>query len=248
MSMIFKPIAYLGCPYSDPDPIVRKYRERAVTQMAFDLHAKGILTYSPLTHNMPLDRLGVFGDFQTWLDFDHSMLSRCNKLLVLKLPGWEESKGLRAEIECAKSLNIPIEAIEPDQAFLEKITCSEESLTPMAELLKQVNILVEERDWSQFHSPKNLAMNLQVESSEVAEHFTWLTEDKSYHLTPKQKQEVSAELGDVLISLVQLSDTLGIDLINATMQKIESIKNKYPSGLSKGKAIKYTHYEKIDSH
>ena len=58
------------------------------------------------------------------------------------------------------------------------------SIQSISELLSQINELVEERDWEQFHSPKNLAMNLQVESSEVAEHFTWLTEPESYQLSP----------------------------------------------------------------
>ena len=236
-------ISYLGCPYSDPDPEVRRYRERAVTQMAFDLHAQGILVYSPLTHNLPIDKLGVFGDFQTWMNFDHGMLVRCDRLFVFKLPGWENSKGLKAEIERAQALNLPVEELIPDELFLKKIACRDDSITPVQELLKHIDQLVEERDWSQFHSPKNLAMNLQVEIGEVAEHFTWLTEEQSRCLPPGKKQEVADEIGDVLISLVQLSDKLGVDLFSSAMRKIEKIKKKYPAHLAKGKAFKYTYYE-----
>lgn len=116
------------------------------------------------------------------------------------------------------------------------------SVESITELLSQINEMTEERDWAQFHSPKNLAMNLQVESSEVAEHFTWLTEPESYQLSFQKKQEVSEELGDVFINLVQLSDKLGIDLIDAAVQKIAKIKVKYPAALSRGKALKYTTY------
>ncbi len=116
------------------------------------------------------------------------------------------------------------------------------SIESIADLLNHINEMVEERDWAQFHSPKNLAMNLQVESSEVAEHFTWLTEPESHQLTSAKKQEVSEELGDVFINLVQLSDKLGIDLFAAAVQKIAKIKVKYPAALTRGKALKYTTY------
>lgn len=240
MSYFQKDIAYIGCPYGDPDPNIRKFREQAVTQMVFDLREQGIYAYSPITHNMPVDRLGVFGDFKSWMEFDHNMLSRCDKLFVLKLPGWQNSKGLAAEIAFAKSQNIPIEEIEPTDDFLEKVTCTENSSDPMSKLLAQFRKMIAERDWEQFHSAKNLAMILQVESSEVAEHFVWLTEEQSNHIAPNQKQEVADELADVFINLLLLSDKFGIDLWNASFQKIEKIKQKYPVALSKGKATKYT--------
>ncbi len=240
--MILKPIAYLGTPYSDPDPAIRNFRERAVTQMVFDLLKKNILVYSPITHNAPIDRLGIFGDYQTWLDFDHGMLSRCNKLLVLKLSGWEKSKGLAAEIEFAKKTGLPIEEIEPKPEFLDKVLATDPSLDRISHLLNNINLMIEEREWGQFHSPKNLAMNLQIESAEVAEHFVWLTEEQSQALTPIQKQNVADELGDVFLSLLLLSDKLGVDLITASSQKIEKIKQKYPVALAKGKATKYTEF------
>lgn len=118
----------------------------------------------------------------------------------------------------------------------------EKPIESMPELLSHINEMVDERDWAQFHSPKNLAMNLQVEASEVAEHFTWLTEPESYQLTSSKKEAVSEELGDVLINLVQLSDKLGIDLLEAAVQKIAKIKLKYPAALVRGKALKYTTY------
>jgi len=86
-------------------------------------------------------------------------------------------------------------------------------------------------------------MNLQIEAAEVAEHFVWLTEAQSHQLTPTQKQNVADELGDVFLTLLSLSDKIGVDLIAACLQKIEKIKQKYPVALSKGKAIKYTEFQ-----
>ncbi len=143
MSFERKKIAYLGCPYADPDPNIRKFRLQAVTHMAFELRQQGRYVYSPLTHNIPIDQLGVLGDFISWLEFDHNMLSRCDTLLVLKLPGWQNSKGLAAEIAFAKRNNIPIEEIEPTTAFIEKILSLENNACDSAQArentLNQIN-------------------------------------------------------------------------------------------------------------
>ncbi len=227
-------IAYLGSPYSDVCPKIRRFRERAVTQMAYDLMKQGTLVYSPLTHNIPIDRLGFFGYYLTWKSFDHGMLSRCDQLLVFKLPGWEQSKGLAAEIQCAKSLGLPIEEIEPTQAFINKIQGLEDDQGSLNEILKQLNTLIAERDWAQFHSPKNLAMNLHVEAGELAEYFCWLTEEQSKHLIPELKQRVSEELADVFINVVHLCQTFNIDLFSVTLQKLKKISEKYPSTQAQG--------------
>ena len=110
-----KPITYLGTPYGHPDPKVRNFRFHAVTLMAFELRKPraGPLVYSPITHNTPIDRLGFFGNWQTWCDFDHGMLARCDKLFVFKLPGWKESKGLTAEIQFAHQNGIAVEHLVP---------------------------------------------------------------------------------------------------------------------------------------
>lgn len=110
-------IAYLACPYSHPDPKIKQLRHAAVTRVAYNLMSKGILVYSPLTHNIPIDQLGIHGNWLTWKDFDHEMLSRCNRLIVLKLPGWEESKGLAAEIAHANKIGIPVEWMEAPEDY-----------------------------------------------------------------------------------------------------------------------------------
>lgn len=97
-----------------------------------------------------------------------------------------------------------------------------------------------ERDWDQFHSPKNLAMALIVEAGEIVEHFQWLTEQESKSLSVKKLGEIREEIGDTLIYLTRLADKLDIDPVQAARDKIEKNAQKYPVEKSKGKANKYT--------
>lgn len=112
----------------------------------------------------------------------------------------------------------------------------------MNELRGAIKTFVEERDWKQFHSPKNLAMALSVEVAEIVEHFQWLTEEESQSLPPEKLAEVREEIGDVMIYLTELADTLGIDPVNAAKAKIAINEQKYPANLVRGKASKYTEY------
>ena len=84
------------------------------------------------------------------------------------------------------------------------------------------------RDWKEFHTPKNLAMALSVEASEVLEHFQWLTGDESDGLTNEARDEVEKEIADVLIYAVQLADRLGVKLPDAVFRKIGDNAMKYP--------------------
>ena len=99
-----------------------------------------------------------------------------------------------------------------------------------------------ERDWDQFHSPKNLSMALIAEAAELIEHFQWLTQEQSDNLPTDKLKEVEQELADILIYLIRIADKLGIDLINAANEKIEINKIKYPSEVVKGDARKYGEY------
>ena len=105
-----------------------------------------------------------------------------------------------------------------------------------------IKAFIEERDWEQFHSPKNLAMALSVEVAEIVEHFQWLTQEQSCTLPPEKLAEIREEIGDVMIYLVELSEKLGIDPVDAAKAKLEINTRKYPAGLVKGKASKYTEY------
>jgi len=98
------------------------------------------------------------------------------------------------------------------------------------DLIKKIRKFRQERDWDQYHSPKNLVMALVVEASELAEHFQWLTEKQSSSLPPDKLAEVKEEVGDVLIYVANLCDKLGIDPIEAALNKLEKNKEKYPAG------------------
>lgn len=111
------------------------------------------------------------------------------------------------------------------------------TLDTLREALRQ---FAAERDWDQFHSPKNLAMALNVEAGELLEQFQWLTEAQSHSLTPEQHQAVSDEIADVLLYLLRLADRLGIDPLDAAAQKMVQNARKYPVDKAKGRADKYT--------
>ena len=97
-----------------------------------------------------------------------------------------------------------------------------------------------ERDWEQFHNPKNLAMALAGEAGELLEHFQWLTFEQSAQLPPEVRAEVGLEIADVLLFLVRLADRLSIDPLRAAEKKLEINARKYPVEKARGKATKYT--------
>ena len=96
-----------------------------------------------------------------------------------------------------------------------------------------------ERDWDQFHSPKNLAMAMIVEAGELVEHFQWLTEDQSQALPPDKLAEVEQEIADIQIYLIRLADKLGIDMEQAVNAKMQLNEKKYPADKVRGSAEKY---------
>lgn len=96
-----------------------------------------------------------------------------------------------------------------------------------------------DRDWDQFHSPKNLASALTVEAAELLEHFQWLTEEQSASLSSDAHRAVAQELADVFLYLLQLADKLDIDLIQAAQEKLALNARKYPVERSRGHSRKY---------
>ena len=108
------------------------------------------------------------------------------------------------------------------------------------DLVNRLKKFADERDWEQFHSPKNLAMALSVEVAEILELFQWLTEEQTINLSPDKLEKVKEEIGDVQIYLVRLADQLGIDPLQAAEEKIKKNELKYPVNKSKGSAKKYT--------
>ncbi|MFT3818270.1 MAG: nucleotide pyrophosphohydrolase [Rubrivivax sp.] len=111
-----------------------------------------------------------------------------------------------------------------------------DSLTDLARQLEQ---FAKDRDWQQFHSPKNLASALTVEAAELLEHFQWLTEEQSRNLSPAKRDAAGAEVADVLLYLIQLAGALGIDPIAAAQAKLKLNAQKYPVDLARGNSAKY---------
>jgi len=99
-----------------------------------------------------------------------------------------------------------------------------------------------ERDWDQFHSPKNLSMALIAEAAELVEHFQWLTEQQSSELPGDKLEEVGQEIADIQIYLIRMADKLGIDLLGAVEKKIAINERKYPAEKVRGSSKKYTEY------
>ena len=109
----------------------------------------------------------------------------------------------------------------------------------LAALEAEIDAFVAERDWTQFHTPKNLAMSVAIEAAEIMEHFQWSTGEESRELTPAKRDEVASEIGDVLIYLLRLARVLGIDPVSAATAKLALNRTKYPVEKAKGRSTKY---------
>ncbi len=109
------------------------------------------------------------------------------------------------------------------------------------DLRRVVTRFRDERDWAQFHSPRNLAMAISIEASELLEHFLWRD---GGDVPPDKRQDVADEMADVFAYLLSLADVLGIDLGQALLDKVERNSQKYPATLVRGSARKYTEYLK----
>lgn len=107
------------------------------------------------------------------------------------------------------------------------------------DLSRQLGQFAKDREWMQFHSPKNLASALVVEAGELLEHFQWLTEAQSRALSPEKRDAVGAEVADVLLYLIQLADALGVDPIAAAQSKLKLNELKYPVDRARGTSKKY---------
>ena len=113
----------------------------------------------------------------------------------------------------------------------------------LEDLKERLRKFAAERDWDQFHSPKNLTMALIVEAAELVEHFQWMKEDESASLPPDKLAEVEQELADIQIYLIRLADKLDVDLMKAVARKIDLNEKKYPAEKARGSSKKYTEYQ-----
>ncbi len=113
----------------------------------------------------------------------------------------------------------------------------------LGELQDAVAAFVAERDWAQFHTPKNLAMGVAIEAAELMEHFLWTADGAAGALHPARREAIAQEIGDVLIYLVRLGQVLDIDLVAAATAKLAHNRVKYPVEKAKGRATKYLDLE-----
>jgi NTP pyrophosphatase (non-canonical NTP hydrolase) len=116
-------------------------------------------------------------------------------------------------------------------------------MNELEQLKKTLLAFRDARDWTQFHSPKNLAEGLSIEAAELLENFLWKTTDQSYELTDTQLARVKDEVSDIFTFLIYLCHGLKIDLIEETNRKIEKNGKKYPVDKAKGNCLKYTEYD-----
>ncbi|MBP6870050.1 nucleotide pyrophosphohydrolase [Candidatus Babeliales bacterium] len=114
--------------------------------------------------------------------------------------------------------------------------------TTTAQLKEIIQEFVIERDWQQFHSPKNIALKLSVEAGELLEKFAWIKEEDSFAAFDKNKQEIEHEVADVFILLLSFCNTTNIDLTSAMIEKLKEVTTKYP--VEKAKGV-YTKYNKL---
>jgi len=115
-------------------------------------------------------------------------------------------------------------------------------MSDLADLTQRIRAFRDARDWMQFHNPKNLACSIVLEAAELLEHFQWKTpeESEAYVNAPANKEQISTEIADVAVYLLELADNLGIDLHAAIVRKMAINEAKYPVEKSKGSSAKYT--------
>ncbi|MBI5690838.1 MAG: nucleotide pyrophosphohydrolase [Verrucomicrobia bacterium] len=120
-------------------------------------------------------------------------------------------------------------------------SCSD-SATTLAELKSRVLAFVRERDWEQFHNPKNLSMALAAEAGELMEHFLWADADqsKAIALEPTKRGKIADELADVVIYALEFANITGLDVASAIEAKMAANARKYPVEKARGRSEKYT--------
>jgi NTP pyrophosphatase (non-canonical NTP hydrolase) len=136
-----------------------------------------------------------------------------------------------------RSRKVPLPKTRRRRSQLTSPRAARDSLLALRQALRR---FAKERDWDQFHSPRNLATALCVESAELLEHFQWLTDATSKSLPSETRQRVREEMADVLLYLVRLADRLDVDLLEAATDKLRLNAQKYPVEKARGSSRKYT--------
>jgi NTP pyrophosphatase (non-canonical NTP hydrolase) len=117
-----------------------------------------------------------------------------------------------------------------------------DSATTLADLKARVLAFARERDWEQFHAPKNLSMALAAEAGELMEHFLWSSPEESRQVaaTPAKRARIAEELADVVIYALEFANATGLDVAAAIEAKMAANAEKYPVEKARGRADKYT--------
>lgn len=113
----------------------------------------------------------------------------------------------------------------------------------LQQLRENMASFVREREWDQFHTPKNLSMSIAIEAAELMEHFQWLTVEQSKNLAPEALAEIGEELADIVLYSLSMANFLDLDLSTTVLAKMEKNRRKYPKEQVRGKAHKYTWYQ-----
>lgn len=113
---------YLASPYSHPEPKVRHDRYLEAVRAAAHLTARGLVVFSPVVNSHPMHVFaGLNGRWEFWKPIDFAFIDLSSKLVVLTLPGWRESVGVRDEMEHARQRGIPVAYMPPDGELLESV-------------------------------------------------------------------------------------------------------------------------------
>lgn len=114
--------------------------------------------------------------------------------------------------------------------------------TTLAQLRTTVRTFMRDRDWEQFHAPKNLSMDIAAEAAELMEHFLWVSPEASVKLATEsdKRTDIADELADVVMACLQFANVAGIDVSAALEAKLKKAAEKYPVAKAKGRAVKYT--------
>ncbi|MFH1094507.1 MAG: nucleotide pyrophosphohydrolase [Candidatus Omnitrophota bacterium] len=109
----------------------------------------------------------------------------------------------------------------------------------MKKITEKIKKFRDERDWLQFHDPKNMAISIMLEASELLEHFQWKTKSEVAEYIERNRESVQEEIADIAMYLFELADNLGVDLLDAMEEKLKKNETKYPVGKAKGSHKKY---------
>jgi NTP pyrophosphatase (non-canonical NTP hydrolase) len=117
-----------------------------------------------------------------------------------------------------------------------------DSATTLADLKIRILDFARERDWEQFHAPKNLSMALAAEAAELMEHFLWASPEQSRRIAgdPEKRSRIAEELADIVIYALEFANATGLDVAQAIAEKMASNAEKYPVDKARGRADKYT--------